>query len=152
MLSRVAENLYWISRYVERADNVVRLLADAFQMELETGRTWVDGPRPLERVLKILSIDIQSIQDENVPSVERIEEILRELTFERKNDYSVLSMLGRARENARSVQEALSTEAWSQINQIYLYLISPRATERFNTGVPLFPETEKGLHSFHRDY
>ncbi len=134
MLSRVAENLYWISRYVERTDNVIRLLADAFQMELETGSTWVDGPRPLDKVLRILSIEDKSVVVDGVASVEKIEETLRELTFDRKNDFSIISMLAKARENARGVQESLSTEAWSQINQLYLYVSSPRAADRFNTG------------------
>jgi uncharacterized alpha-E superfamily protein len=135
MLSRVAENLYWISRYVERADNVVRLVADAFQMELEIGKSWKQGPRPLEQVVSIIGAGSLQLADESgIVSVEKIEATLSEFTFNRENESSVLMMLARARENARGVQEALSTEAWSQINQIYLFLSSPQATDRFNSG------------------
>ena len=54
MLSRVAENLYWISRYVERAEGLTRLLEDAHSMELE-GEAQADGSGPLDNVLLMLN-------------------------------------------------------------------------------------------------
>src|ERR1700730_6184605 len=56
MLSRVAENLYWMSRYVERAENVARLLDDGFQFELDAGLTdEQDSTGPIENILTIMA-------------------------------------------------------------------------------------------------
>jgi uncharacterized alpha-E superfamily protein len=135
MLSRVAENLHWISRYVERTENVVRLVMDAFQLQLEVGANAEAGVRPLDRALMILHAqeEFQRRKDE-FASLTNTEAILRFMTFDRKESSSVSSMIARARENARGVQEALSTEAWSQLNQLYLFLTNPKADQRFQSG------------------
>jgi uncharacterized alpha-E superfamily protein len=134
MLSRVAENLYWIGRYVERAETVVRLLVDAFQLELEVGANAV-GPRPMESVTAILNCEAAA-QTRLIPDspVESLEAIVRFLTFERGDGVSIMDLIARARENARGVQETLSTESWSQLNQFYLFLNSPKAQKRFSSG------------------
>ncbi len=132
MLSRVAENLYWISRYVERAENVARLLDVGFHLELDASGLSGDagGQGPIESVLTILACR-EAFEAANGPGPKDREAVLRFLTFERKNPHSILAMLARARENARGTQETLSGEAWSQVNKFYLYLSSPRAERRF---------------------
>ena len=139
MLSRVAENLYWISRYVERAEGLARLLEHAFLLELESGS--VAERRPLHNVLVILNAraefdkDWLGLQtpDGDVPrsAVDERDAILRFLTFHRADGISIRGMIGRARENARGTQETLSGEAWSQLNQLHLYLARSRAEHRF---------------------
>ena len=64
--------------------------------------------------------------------------MLRFLTFDRQHGHSILSMLARARENARGTQETLSGEAWSQVNKLYLYLGSAKARRRFADSPPRF--------------
>lgn len=130
MLSRVAENLYWIARYVERAENVARLLDDSFHLELDAASltTAVGERSPVESVLTILAC--RDEYNRRHPQGDR-EAVLRFLTFERDHPYSILAMLARARENARGTQETLSAEAWGQINRLYLYLCSSRALRRF---------------------
>ena len=136
MLSRVAENLYWISRYVERAENVARLLDVGFHLELDapdvSKREGDLGP--IESVLSILNCHetFEKAHGKPLSSSEKDREaVLEFLTFDRRHAHSIVSMLGRARENARASQETLSAELWSQINKIYLYLLSRRASKRF---------------------
>lgn len=131
MLSRVAENLYWMGRYVERAENLARMLDDAFHLELDAAEL-VGGDRgPVESVLTILACrdDFERSGTGATPTA-----ILRYLTFDRQHGHSILSMIARARENARGTQETLSSEAWSQINRLYLYLSGPRAQRRFQSS------------------
>jgi uncharacterized alpha-E superfamily protein len=143
MLSRVAENLYWISRYVERAENVARLLDVGLFLELDApglaADDGVDGS-----VQGVLAIMACRSAFERAHAPERAhargdrDAVLRFLTFDRQHRHSIVSMIGRARENARGTQEALSAEAWRQINTLYLYLSSPRALRRFRSSPSRF--------------
>src|SRR3954451_11075642 len=132
MLSRVAENLYWISRYVERAENVARLLDVGFHLELDASGLSgdVSGQAPIESVLTILACR-DAFEEAHGKQLKDREAVLRFLTFDRQNGHSILSMCARARENARGTQETLSGEVWSHVNKLYLYLGSPRAQRRF---------------------
>jgi uncharacterized alpha-E superfamily protein len=141
MLSRVAENLYWISRYVERAEGVARILEDAFSMELETGAQ-AAGQSPLDNVLHMLNAQAafaQTRDSGNSPAEggysrsvgEHREAIVRFLTFNRGSGVSILETIAHARENARGTQESLSGESWSQLNKLHLFLNSQRAEARF---------------------
>lgn len=132
MLSRVAENLYWMSRYVERAEGVARLLDAAFYLELDAATLARDDDGgPVEGVLDILGCK-DAFEAEN-PAHDR-DAVLRYLTFDRKNSQSILSMIARARENARGTQEAISSEVWSELNRTYLYLGSQKAQRRFGAS------------------
>jgi uncharacterized alpha-E superfamily protein len=139
MLSRVAENLYWISRYVERAENVARLLDVGFHLELDASGLAgdVSGQGPIESVLTILACR-EAFEKVHGKEPKQREAVLRYLTFDRHNSHSILSMCARARENARGTQETLSGETWSQVNKLYLYLGSPRAQRRFETSPSRF--------------
>jgi len=144
MLSRVAENLYWISRYVERAENVARLLDVGFHLELDATGIAGEGAAlgPIESVLTILACRDAFKRTHSGAEKDR-DTVLRFLTFERQNSHSILSMLARARENARATQETLSGEAWSHVNQVYLYLCSRKAQRRFAASPPRFFDTIK---------
>lgn len=132
MLSRVAENLYWISRYIERAENVARLLDVGFYLELDAAGIAHadDGPGPIEEILTILACR-EDLERTSPSGAKDREAVLRFLTFERRHDHSILAMLARARENARGTQDALSVEAWSHLNRFYLFLGGARAQEKF---------------------
>lgn len=144
MLSRVAENLYWISRYVERAENVARLLDAGFHLELDAAG--LGGERqsaaPIDSVLSILACRDAFERSQGSGTPDR-DAVLRFLTFDREHGHSILSMLSRARENARATQETLSAEAWSQVNKLYLYLVSTRARRRFAASPPRFLDAIK---------
>ncbi len=137
MLSRVAENLYWMGRYVERAESIARLLDAAFYLELDAAgfAREEDGSGPVEGVLTILGCRAD-FEAEHADSDRDV--MLRYLTFERKNPRSIVTMIGRARENARGTQEAISAEVWSELNRIYLYLGGPKAQRRFASSPSAF--------------
>ena len=133
MLSRVAENLYWMSRYMERAEGVARLLDAAFYLELDAAGLARDddGTGPVEGILSILGC--RETFEAASPGADR-DAVLRFLTFDRKNSQSILSMIARARENARGTQESISAEVWSELNRLYLYLSGPKAQRRFSAS------------------
>ncbi|HVL12141.1 MAG TPA: alpha-E domain-containing protein [Gemmata sp.] len=138
MLSRVAENLYWISRYVERAEGLARLLADAFSTELEAGAR-LDGCGPIDNILQILGARAayeaaHPLGEKSPATADARDAIHRFLTFDRGSGVSIHETLARARENARGTQEAISGEAWSQLNKLHLYLASDRAAARFDAS------------------
>ena len=136
MLSRVAENLYWISRYVERAENVARLLDVGFHLELDASEVTrqPDDLGPIESVLTILNCRDAFEKANGGPATageKDREVVLRFLTFDRHHTNSIISMMARARENARTSQETLSGEIWSHVNKFYLYLGGRRAQRKF---------------------
>jgi len=114
MLSRVANSIYWMSRYIERAENVARFVEVNLQMML-------DLPKGLSEQWEPLVI----ITGDDKPFAERYhgatrQNVIQFLTFDVKNPNSILSSLRNARENARTVREAVSPEMWEQINTCYL--------------------------------
>lgn len=141
MLSRVAENLYWISRYVERAEGISRLLENAYSMELETGSQSA-GAGPLDNILLMFNAqavfaELRGATGQHADGTlfrsigEHREAIVRFLTFDRGHGISIRETIAIARENARGTQERVSGEAWSQLNKLYLFLNSARAELRF---------------------
>jgi len=114
MLSRVADSIYWMSRYIERAENVARFISVNLNLSL-------DFPREAQQ--QWLPLVVTTGDEE--PFIERYGEAtkanaLRFLTFDRENPNSILSCLIQARENARSVRERISAEMWEHINNFYL--------------------------------
>jgi uncharacterized alpha-E superfamily protein len=114
MLSRVADAIYWMSRYVERAENVARFLDVGLQLMLD-----LPGPHddPWAAVLAATGDDARFVA--RAGKVTR-EEVVRFLTIDPESPNSILSCLRYARENARSVREVISSEMWEQVNRSYL--------------------------------
>ncbi len=114
LLSRAADSVYWMSRYVERAENVARTievnLALMLDLPVEKSAQW----RPL---IQITGDD--ELFDSNYPEASQ-ENVIKFLAFDLENPNSILSCITSARENARSVREIISTEMWEQLNQFYL--------------------------------
>lgn len=136
MLSRVAECLFWMSRYVERAENLARLLDIGLLLELDDG---VDsGPSdssPVEMALNILACG-DAYRAEHAEHDRPA--LLEFLTFDRRNPQSILAMIARARENARATQEVIGVDVWRQINRLYLYLCGAKARRRFVSSPSTF--------------
>jgi uncharacterized alpha-E superfamily protein len=114
MLSRVANSIYWLSRYIERAENVARFIDVNLQMILDlpagAGEQWAP--------LVIITGDDQSFAARRGPPTR--ENVIRFLAFDPDNPNSIFSCLRAARENARTVREVISPEMWEQINTCYL--------------------------------
>ncbi len=124
MLSRVADSIYWMSRYVERAENIARLI------DVNTNLI-LDSPGPTNEQWQPLIM----ITGEHEPYSARHDEYSRDsvieyLAFDATNPNSIVSALARARENARSVREVISSEMWEAINTFYLMAREPDARHR----------------------
>jgi uncharacterized alpha-E superfamily protein len=136
VLSRVAENLFWMSRYLERAENVARLLDIGLYLELDAPFAgFDDGLAPTELALEVLACA------ETLGAAMRAPDrtaALEFLTFDRANPHSILSIVALARENARGTQESLGVDAWSEVNRLYLYLCGPKAQRRFRSSPSTF--------------
>jgi len=117
MLSRVADSLYWMSRYLERAEHTTRLLDVNLNLMLDESSTSSDH-RWL-RVLKSLGKP-KRVKWEGNPY-----EIARMLTFDTGVKSSVVSCIIAARENARHVREQISTEQWHRLISLYLGVTRP---------------------------
>jgi uncharacterized alpha-E superfamily protein len=129
MLSRVAESLFWMSRYIERAENVARLLDIGLYLELDAGVQPGHGDSsPVEMALSILAC--RDAFRSTHPAPDRTA-VLDFLTFDRRNAQSILGMILRARENARSTQETIGVDVWRQVNRLYLYLSGAKSRRRF---------------------
>lgn len=114
MLSRVADSIYWMSRYVERAENLARFVDVTQNMTLDMP----PGATEQWGALVYASGDQDYfVSKYGEPSRERV---VRYLAFDPDYPSSILSCVTAARENARSVRETISTEMWEQLNQLYL--------------------------------
>lgn len=116
MLSRVAESIYWMCRYVERAENVARFISVNLNLNLDLPGEPVQQWLPL-----VITSGDQAAFNKSYTGATK-ENVIRFLTFDRENANSVLSCLTTARENARSVREIISSEMWEHINRFYLLL------------------------------
>lgn len=118
MLSRVADSIYWMSRYVERAENVARFIDVNLYLSLDVGpqieRQW----EPLIYTTGDYEVFLERYGEASQ------ENVIRFLTFDEENPNSVLSCLQSARENARTVREMLSSQMWEELNKFYLLVQS----------------------------
>ncbi len=114
MLSRVAESIYWMARYIERAENVARIMDANYHMILDlppnVGEQW----EPL-----VVTTGDEALFKEHYSEFNQ-ENVVQFLTFDTRNPNSILTCLQMARENARSVREWISSEMWQQVNTFYL--------------------------------
>jgi uncharacterized alpha-E superfamily protein len=113
MLSRVADAIYWMARLVERAENVARFLDVTLSSTLDLPEELQQQWAPL-----VFSTGDQAYFAQHYVEFSA-QNVLRFLTFDVEYHSSVLSCVAQARENARSVREAISTESWEQINEFY---------------------------------
>ena len=140
MLSRVADNLYWMSRYLERAEHTSRLIAVKLESLIE--QTPEEAEIAWGRVVTGLSgksFGPESLADGF--------EITYSLAFERFNQSSLISSLRFARDNGRQVREQISTEMWNRLNRLYLRLVPIDFTAMWNEQPGhLFREIVEELH------
>lgn len=116
MLSRVANSIYWMARYVERAENLARFVDVTQNSALEHYRDGVDQWGPLVRATGDEEYFDKKHGDYSASAV------LHFLTFDRGYHSSILTSINNARENARTVREAISSEAWHQLNTMYHFM------------------------------
>jgi uncharacterized alpha-E superfamily protein len=116
MLSRVAEAVYWMARYVERADNVARFADVNLNLTLDLPADIESQWSPL-----VNTTGDRKHFEENYPSATE-EHVIRFLTIDTDYPNSIVSCLRVARENARTVREIISSELWEHLNSLYLFV------------------------------
>ena len=109
MLSRIAESLFWIGRYIERSDGTARILDVHLQLLLED--PWIDEDTACRSLLSVMG----STAPDDMKEVTRAD-VLTILAIDRTNPASIAYSLGAARENARRAREIVSTELWECLN------------------------------------
>ena len=126
MLSRTAENLYWIARYMERAEKTARLLEVGARIALMPGG--IDGYRNEWDALLRAAGSAEGFADKYGDAVQR--NIESYLFFDTDNPSSVASCIGKARENGRVVRTALTTQVWDALNTAFQELRELQRTPR----------------------
>jgi len=114
MLSRVADSIYWMSRYVERAENVARFIDVNLNLALDVGPEMERHWDPL-----IYTTGDHEAFKERYPGGTQ-SNVIQFLTFDTENPNSILCCLRTARENARTVRDMISSPMWEEMNKFYL--------------------------------
>lgn len=125
MLSRVANCLFWMSRYIERAENISRILDVNLQL-----------------LLDFRSLDDESMRDHWIPIIQCTGDedsflaqhqrataaaVAEFMVFRQENSNSIVSSICQARENARMVRDQIAMETWEELNRLYLFVLSSSA-------------------------
>lgn len=120
MLCRVADSLFWMSRYIERAENTVRLVDVTLQslLESEHGSEEISYSHWKPILTSLGDLELFEVQHPEKTS----HDVTNFLTFSSKNPSSVFNCIAFARENARMIRDQISSEMWETINRMYLFL------------------------------
>ncbi len=147
MLSRVAHSLYWMSRYIERAENFARLLDVNLQLLLDfQGVTTTAVEEHWDSIL--LSSGDEKLFEEHYELADS-RSVTEFFAFDRRNPNSILSCVDSARENARMIRDQISQEMWETINELYLYLHDRTSDEIWATGAAeFFNNVKRSAHLF----
>ena len=146
MLSRVAHSLYWMARYIERAENIARLVDVNLQLLLDL------RDQDEERLAKHWLPIIQSTGDEQdffkLHPRATGQAVTEFLVFQAENPNSIAQCISAARENARMVRDQLTLELWEELNRLYLFVRSPYARDIWRRSAgEFFQEIKAGsLH------
>ena len=114
MLSRVADSIYWMSRYVERAENVARFIDVNLNLALDVGPEMEKNWDPLIYTTG----DHEAFQKRYPEGTQK--NVIQFLTFDNENPNSILCCLRTARENARTVRDMISSPMWEELNKFFL--------------------------------
>jgi uncharacterized alpha-E superfamily protein len=141
MLSRVADAIYWMGRYIERAENVARFIDVNLHLMLDLP---VD-PKGQWDPLITATGDHEMFQKRYGDAT--AENVIRFLTFDADYPNSIIASLRAARENARQVREIISSEMWEQINRFYLMVTdASRNNQAFNRSHQFFEDVKLNSH------
>jgi uncharacterized alpha-E superfamily protein len=148
MLSRVADSLYWMSRYIERAEHTTRLLDVNLNLMLDESATSAD--RRWQRMLQALG------SPKDVAWTGDPYELTQRLSLDMGLPGSILSCIIAARENSRHVREQISTEQWHRLNSLYLQVTRPdmqpdeagHVMDRAEQPIEFLQQVMEGVHQF----
>jgi uncharacterized alpha-E superfamily protein len=129
MLSRVAASFYWLSRYIERSDGMLRMLKINYASSQDTVQefTW-------EPVIRIFAVsdeeDSQKLENDS-------RAVLKYMVTGKNNSNSILNIITLARENARGVQEHITKDLWQSLNEYYHTVKDPRLEKSLQREDPI---------------
>ncbi len=128
MLSRVADSIYWLNRYMERTDGMLQTLNTLYIMSFDQESNDYQGYKPL----------LEYYTDLDPEEIKRVQYdtafVLKYIICDVKNNNSVKNLITRARENARGSQDKITKELWEHINSMYLYITKPTLQQRLETA------------------
>jgi uncharacterized alpha-E superfamily protein len=138
LLCRVAENMFWLNRYVERAIATIRVVDVTAHLQLDSGEPDTDG---VDFWTPLLGPSLDSIPQDGADAATPLPHDVRYyLAFDDDNRNSLVSCIRQARSAAREVRDSISSEMWEQINTSYLMLGEPERVR----------DLEEDLHTFYR--
>src|SRR6266851_5340084 len=139
LLCRVAENMFWLNRYVERAISIIRVVDVTAHLELDSGDPDAHG---IDYWTPLLGPAIDGVahdgEDESPAPLPH--DVRYYLAFDPDNPSSLVSCVRQARSAAREVRDSISSEMWERINTSYLMLAEPGQVR----------DLEDDLHAFYR--
>lgn len=132
MLARVVETIYWMARYLERAEDMARLINVNAHLIMDMPKGTTLGWEPI--------LDITASRDAYLESHDSFDErpVLRYLIADKQSPISLISNLEAAKENARTIRDTIPRECWEEINTLFMY-----ARDNLNQGL-----SKRGRHQF----
>ncbi len=119
MLSRIADSLFWLNRYMERADGILRVTRTTYISVLDKGISEHVTWRPLLEIFTdCTEAEIKALENNT-------NEVLKKVILDVNNVNSLKNLINRARENARGVQDHITKEVWENVNHMYHIVNSP---------------------------
>ena len=142
MLSRVADSIYWLNRYIERAENVARFIDVNLNLILDLP----EGVSPQWKPLISVTGDIEQFNSR----YDRVNNhnVIQFLCFDTSYENSIISCLSKARENARSIREVISSEMWEEVNSFYLLVKEASMASSLKTLPKFFKVVKMASHRF----
>lgn len=129
MLSRVAESIFWMARYMERTNRMLRMLHTKYISSQDEVRdfSW----------FSVLETYSDNTAEEFSAIEKNSSKVLEHLVIDRDNNFSVINNITRARENARSVQDNITKEVWQCLNEYYHLIREPGIQINIQKGDPV---------------
>ncbi len=137
MLSRVANAIYWMSRYIERAENIARFIDVNHHLMLDRAAGTHEQWLPL-----VSATGDQEFFLEHYAKPNR-QNVIDFLTYDMAYPHSIVSCVAMARENARTIRDTIAEEMWEQINAMHIMLCTARDERRYRTDTYNFYKTIK---------
>lgn len=139
MLSRIADSLFWLNRYTERSDSLLRVVYVHYILSLDRSLTYDYQWKTVLELYSASSFELISSLGNDTPKV------LKHLLIEESNSNSIKSIVKRARENARGAQDHITKEVWEVVNQMYHQANHPALSSKLQTE-----QAVKTIESFTR--
>jgi len=145
MLSRVADSIYWMNRYIERAENYARFIGVNFNLAFDLPPNVDEQWEPL---LIATADNFLFYEFYDKPTRENV---INFMTFDKRNPNSIYSCLLNARENGRTIRESISKEMWENLNELYLWIrnVQPKAEWDLNHMQQFYTQVRNGTQLFH---